>query len=618
MKKSISFLIISIYTLTLIGQAIHLTPIHDSDHTNLVDESRVINWNSPEPTSWINYNPMYALTEEHFLDVSKKEASTGLSIFAVYQAFSSSKEQHLLSIYSEKQNLAVLSDQRMADLHNGKFANFLTYDPHEIKLTSFTKTSFPGDAYAIKFGGQAPKKNVPLVPGKAYIGDIIAYPNAVSPMTKEIIESTLALKYGIALSPALKYRDMNGKVLLDLSTSEFRYHVGGLGKISSLHFNQKQSLSSVEKGSFSIALDSLYKSNLVNPENVSNNKFLIWSDNGKSIQFQKNTSGNFLAERLWKIENTGISKESLFQLKIDEPLLTNQLQDQELIWIKLRSNDETVYYPLDDQGFSNKIHLAEGSHLMQILKAPKLWLAVETDNANCLDDGLGEARITLLGSLNNSNVIITDEAGQILAIENDLSNTVNLKSLPTGQYHISLFENGQQQLTQSFYINSQEIESINLPKTILVESRREKSFDASHFFNGSYSYMWTDENGKKYNGSAIEFEEEGIYKLTISSDVCQSVFFVHVVFPAEEFLSFIVYPNPSSTGHIWWEIEHENNREVSIEITDILGFPLFARTSQSSLFHSGHFYYSNNGTIIITAKAGKTIQSKKVIIQHLY
>ena len=611
MKTTLSFLFLLI-TVGIYGQSLWLTPKLIDDNSNLINAQTNKTFTSNSPVKWVNYNPVYTISEETIVETIPN--NSGISFFAVYQAQLAQKEQHVFSLFNSNQNIAVLTDQRMADFQKGRFSNFLNFEPNKIKLTSFTSNTIIDSDFQIKLGGKANKQDLPIIPMQGFIGDVIIYSKAISPITKEIIESTLSLKYGIPLSKFSKYKNALGKTILDLSKTNFGNNVGGIGKIEALFFNQKQSSSIIKKGSLSIANQKLYKNNIIHPLDMNENTFLIWSDNNESIVFNKTSSENYRIDRTWEIINHRIDPIDQFQLKVNEPILNEQLITGEALWLRFQDDVGIKYSPLDKNGLSESLWFSNFTN-MNIYKAPKSWVAIDTNSSDCSATSLGSARIELFGTLIGMDISLYDFSGRIIFQEYKAKKIISLDQLLSGKYTIELSQNGQLKKTTNFYINDLEIEKISMPSRIIIQEKKDYFFNANNYTHKDYSYEWKNPEGIILYSSKIKFNLKGVYELIISNNNCQSIFLIDVIFPEKEFKAFNVYPNPSSTGQIWWEIDHFDEGELEISIYDLLGNEIFTEHYQSAIFHQGHFFYPHNGLYIITARSGKTIQSSKVNIQ---
>lgn len=147
------------------------------------------------------------------------------------------------------------------------------------------------------------------------IGELIVYNNSASiTNTQRLqIESYLALKYGLTLSPAspVDYLSSDSTVKMWTAASNvgFGRHITGIGRDSINTLNQKQSISA-DTGFVIISLGvDTSATNAANPNTITNDKsFLVFGDNGAALNFTRTVAGltdvNVSLARTWKLQKT--------------------------------------------------------------------------------------------------------------------------------------------------------------------------------------------------------------------------------------------------------------------------------------------------------------------------
>ncbi len=115
-------------------------------------------------------------------------------------------------------------------------------------------------------------------PLNAYLGDIIVYNTAVSPLNRRKIETYLAIKYGITLQA--NYVNTDGTVIYDVSSNN--KNIIGIGRDDSSTLLQKQSQNPTD--SIRIFLNRLAVSNASNTGTFTKNiSHVVMGDNGKAL-----------------------------------------------------------------------------------------------------------------------------------------------------------------------------------------------------------------------------------------------------------------------------------------------------------------------------------------------
>lgn len=154
------------------------------------------------------------------------------------------------------------------------------------------------------------------------IGELIVYNNSASiTNTQRLqIESYLALKYGLTLSPAspVDYLSSDSTVKMWTAASNvgFGRHITGIGRDSVNMLNQKQSISA-DTGFVIVSLGiDTSATNAANPNTITNDKsFLVFGDNGAALNFTRTVTGltdvNVSLARTWKLQKTGWADQNI-------------------------------------------------------------------------------------------------------------------------------------------------------------------------------------------------------------------------------------------------------------------------------------------------------------------
>jgi hypothetical protein len=154
------------------------------------------------------------------------------------------------------------------------------------------------------------------------IGELIVYNNsaAITNTQRLQIESYLALKYGLTLSPAspVDYLSSDSTVKMWTAASNvgFGRHITGIGRDSVNMLNQKQSISA-DTGFVIVSLGiDTSATNAANPNTIANDKsFLVFGDNSAALDFTRTIAGltnvNVSFARTWKVQKTGWADQNI-------------------------------------------------------------------------------------------------------------------------------------------------------------------------------------------------------------------------------------------------------------------------------------------------------------------
>jgi len=184
---------------------------------------------------------------------------------------------------------------------------------------------------------------------KNQLAELIYIPRAVSSKERKIIESYLAIKYGISLNEdAIYYNSKSDTIWNGKENEGFTQRVTGIGKDTLLGLNQKQSKNSKNDG-LTIGLNKIKKSNIENDFVLEDKSFLIWGDNGKKVFLEANPKRRMKTmSRVWKMQ-TSSSKTTIqnTQIIIDKGQMTLEHEksetDSDFMWLAVDSLSTTEF-----------------------------------------------------------------------------------------------------------------------------------------------------------------------------------------------------------------------------------------------------------------------------------
>lgn len=152
------------------------------------------------------------------------------------------------------------------------------------------------------------------------IAEVMIFNEFPSSKKQQSIQSYLAIKYGITLSPIdndldiiegdYRLADENTKAWDYTVNSLYHNDVAGIGRDDAHVLNQKQSKSINSDAIITIGLGSISTSNATNANTFSGNKnFLVWGNNNESLSYVSSSELICAPEktlnRIWKVQKTG-------------------------------------------------------------------------------------------------------------------------------------------------------------------------------------------------------------------------------------------------------------------------------------------------------------------------
>lgn len=231
------------------------------------------------------------------------------------------------------------------------------------------------------------------------IFELIYIPYYINENEKSKFETYLSLKYGISLSQETDYYSSDGIKIWDAKHNDgFNNKVTGIGKDNYFQLDQKQSKNSLNQ-ELSIGLGKIMNTNDENNFELKDKEFLIWGDNGGSMNFEKNESSkNRRIKRVWKVASTSDSTSNFVtQIKIDKKFLSSSEtsdNDEDIIWLAVSNASSSQfdyqnakYYKgiinnTNDLIFDNVEFNSTSDHLFTIVKGKEADLTLEILTTN--------------------------------------------------------------------------------------------------------------------------------------------------------------------------------------------------------------------------------------------
>ena len=170
------------------------------------------------------------------------------------------------------------------------------------------------------------------------IFEVLLLPKYPTEKEQNIIESYLSLKYGISLNKGVNYYNSKGEKIWNVKENEgFNHYITGIGRDDLTGLNQKQSKNSKEDG-LSIGLKKIMLNNYENKEELNDNSYLLWGNNGKELLLEKqNDSGQKRMKRIWKTKGFSNGSASYStQIRIDKRMVLEKKgaeKDLEDYWL---------------------------------------------------------------------------------------------------------------------------------------------------------------------------------------------------------------------------------------------------------------------------------------------
>ena len=295
-------------------------------------------------------NPAVYFNGNNALQINHNpESADALSVIIAYQS-KATGDQGLWRATMGDEYDAFLTTQRMMDLQS---------------LLRYTDSTaiFPVINTILKIHDEP----VEILEGKIFLGcednlsgistftgkiaECFVFYRDLSYIEKRIIQSYLALKYGITLQYS-NYVDGDGILLWDYEQNkDYRYSIAGIGRDDSTTLYRKQSASIENDNFIEMAATQFFNTNAQNTSVIDNRNFIIWSDNGAALTVEP-LDNPYLIARKWLMTVVGNHISNLpFSMKVHTNKFINTEPDSILYLAISRSGDnsfsDVIYIPSD-------------------------------------------------------------------------------------------------------------------------------------------------------------------------------------------------------------------------------------------------------------------------------
>ena len=178
---------------------------------------------------------------------------------------------------------ALTTERIVSDSTTVRYAAATTSEPQINTLRQTAPDSANGHALLV-IGGA----------GGAQFAEVRYYPYRLGGAELRVIQSALALRYGVTLGP-VDYVDGEGRRVWSHGDGEYHHRIAGVGMDTVTGLSQRESRSEMEGGMLSIAADS-----------VTHGMFLVAGDNGGPLSMVSGGDGDtLLLSRVWRAQCAG-------------------------------------------------------------------------------------------------------------------------------------------------------------------------------------------------------------------------------------------------------------------------------------------------------------------------
>ena len=622
------------------------------------------------PAHLINENPSFKLS------LSNDKSNNGLnenlslsqaenySLFIVYK----DNTQHQHSSNSVEENLWTLSDaqssspiisattHRLANLAEHQYRSFSEYFRNQkVKIhyyqhsKSLSKRAIekqksqgenptPKDSYTFNIGGKTAELPPHLFSGN--FAEILIYDRVLSPLEMQRIASYLAIKYGISLEQTefKNYYNSKGQKIWDFEENKaFNQNITAIGKDSEGSLLQIKSQNSNDEGILSLGLKKT--------ENLQDQTFIFWSDNGQSLEIKKQKEGQPNGvSRQWKLQYAPINSSSthssaspeVFSIFDTHKIIhqkNKQKENSQFYWLAIDdsgtgdfSAEETRYIKLGDASatpssqpvsFEDWNLKSNKPLIFSIWQAPKMFAHLSLEPSKCISSDLGKMKFNLIGGKAPYHIhLINTEKPSFQKQWTELKNKGEKETLlASGKYQYTITDAEKNSYSNEVYLTDEDAPNPQLNTEYLIKKPLLLS-PQKDLPKGNYFYEWYHNGNLISQNPEFLLSQAGDYELRLTNEFgCHSVnYFTAYTHSDTTDSPILLYPNPSTDGHFTLLAQFPKRTSGSVSIYTMSGQIVYSKDfyNESQYQYSG--YLPTAGVYIIKLKTTYQEISKKLII----
>nr|WP_321232912.1 T9SS type A sorting domain-containing protein [uncultured Psychroserpens sp.] len=586
----------------------------------------------------INFNPVILFNDDNdYLSVlTDIDKLSQLTVFTVYNIENNTVNKDIWKIYGEDSFVVLRTDRAN---NSDMYLEYEKESKKEPLLNTYTQMYRPKATTSYE---QEPHvllgdfSHTEASGFKGSIAEVLIYNKVLRGKKKQIVETALALKYGITLTNGKDYLSSSKDKIYNLKGNDiFKHRIAGIGRDDKSNLLQKQSHSTKENSLITVGLGDIVSTNKENSTSINDQSFIIWADNDQDPILDKNNqvSQVSLMKRQWKVQVTGmLASELSTQLKFDtSSIFSGEGKANEYLLVIDPSGEgsfisEKVKYIdislIDDNSLTfNNIKWDEdgsGSDVFTFALKSELEIVLEeVAPLNCKTNNNAILSYEVQGGMppyyfelsKNDNIIDHWKSTDIHHQDN------HIKQLTEGKYTLKAIDALQTKVEVDY--------TLELPQAIAVnlgEDRRlsldnlEIILDASATSNEKMNYIWTSSNGFTSNSPQIQVNEPGAYTITITTENgCTASDTIKI--KDSIITSFILFPNQSRDGNYTIQVKLSKQEDITIKVFDITGRQLSTiKGKNKSMYSIPGQHISAAGIYNVVLESASQNESRKLII----
>jgi len=605
-------------------------PINDSISVDERQEEQFINFN---PVITFKEFPNYLSINENLGDLSQ------VTVFTVYAPDEVPTDKELWKIYDGESTMtlttiAITYSDRLLSYEGGntKIPVLNTY----VQSYKLKGRNTNLDEPKVVLGSFSDNKKNAF---KGSIAEVLVYNKVLKSLDRQMVESALALKYGITLTNGKNYLSSKKKIIFNVEDElGFAHRIAGIGRDDNLNLYQKQSHSTQSAPLVTLALGKIALSNRDNLSILDNDTFLVWGDNNLGTDRFQNDPSNLhipLMPRQWKIQATGKSIPELkttLQLNLAEVKLDIENTEKDIV-LAIDGSGEGAFLPV------NTTYIRPSSITNDALVFENIQWDMDQSGSDSFSFGsIKPLEIALKESksiscdMGNDGVLHYSVEGGVPPFDFELESTNGFKHhwkstdevykqdlidhLGEGSYIVKVTDAFGTQTIAQHDLDKPNPISVNLGEDRQLNLNLDEiTLDAIVVSDEDLTYEWTSDFGFHSSNQNIRVSESGMYTVTVtSSRGCVATDSITIDDSFTQ--AFSVFPNQSKDGNYNIRVKLEERQEITIKVYDMVGRLISVVNEQGkSTYNIPGIQIHAPGTYMVMLQSKAVIATKKLVVE---
>lgn len=579
-----------------------------------------------ELNKYFNFNPIVDFSKNEIFKKNNNLVKKQSSLFVVFRS-TAEEENNLLKIERGPFSASLSTKKIVSDKEiflnkgNSKTGATISY--------IFNKSSLTGKKDGKLLFDEMLYEDKEF---KNQLLELIYVPRVLNTKEKNIVESYLAIKYGISLNEGQNYLNSKRDTIWNAKkNNSFNNRVTGIGKDAILGLNQKQSRNSLLDG-LTIGINKIEKTNSDNKAVVADHTSLMWGDNGGQCLLEKESSGiEKRMKRIWKMETKSTTPENFnTQILVDKKLMVLENEQNrdttDSMWLAIDSTQSSKFNYIhakyisatinDDKKiiFDNIKFYANTNYLFTIVKAPEFFVTNDIEKPNCLIGKNGKLNIGMVGGTAPYKIqIVSNNYDEELFCNDE---QMKIENLPTGSYSLEVIDKNNKTQKNNFVIDAFNENEISLNPIWYLADDSVKiipkiSADVTDF-------AWILEGNVLSTDKELEAKSFGNYLLKVGNKFgCKKEISFKVVDHLKHHNSgYIIFPDPVLANEDFTiQFDLKDASKVSIRITDMNGRTIKSKELSTIQLHQFNERLSISGTYLIVVTINGVVETSKLIVR---